>query len=66
MEEIIQNLNPDIKNNILEKDLEEEKTKKESFEEELKKIFPKRFLKDKKRLKNQKLNKKPKQNSQKR
>jgi hypothetical protein len=34
MEEVIQNLNPDIKNNILEKDLETEKTKKESFEED--------------------------------
>jgi len=35
MEEIIQNLNPDIKNNILEKDLEEEKTNK-IYEEILK------------------------------
>ena len=35
MEEVIQNLNPDIKNNILEKDLEEEKTNK-IYEEILK------------------------------
>ena len=37
MEEIIQNLNPDSKNNILEKNLETEENKKEIFEQELKK-----------------------------
>src|SRR5574344_2017181 len=54
MEEIIQNLNPDIKNNILEKDLEEEKTKKESFEEELKKDISKEVIEIEKPITKQK------------
>ena len=37
MEKVIENLNPDSKNNILEKNLETEENKKEIFEQELKK-----------------------------
>ena len=58
MEEIIQNLNPDIKNNILEKDLEIEKTKKESFEEELKKDILKEVLKKQKEIEKSKIEEK--------
>lgn len=57
MEEIIQNLNPDIKNNILEKDLEEE-TKKESFEEELKKDISKEVLEKQKEIEKSKIEQK--------
>ncbi|WP_207796843.1 divergent polysaccharide deacetylase family protein [Aliarcobacter cryaerophilus] len=58
MEEIIQNLNPDIKNNILEKDLEIEKTKKESFEEELKKDILKEVLEKQKEIEKSKIEEK--------
>lgn len=58
MEEIIQNLNPDIKNNILEKDLEEEKTKKESFEEELKKDISKEVFERQKEIEKSKIEQK--------
>src|SRR5574344_695652 len=58
MEEIIQNLNPDIKNNILEKDLEEEKTKKESFEEELKKDISKEVFERQKEIEKSKVEQK--------
>lgn len=58
MEEIIQNLNPDIKNNILEKDLEEEKTKKESFEEELKKDISKEVFERQKEIEKSKIEEK--------
>lgn len=58
MEEIIQNLNPDIKNNILEKDLEIEKTKKESFEEELKKDISKEVLEKQKEIEKSKIEEK--------
>ena len=58
MEEIIQNLNPDIKNNILEKDLEIEKTKKESFEEELKKDILKEALEKQKEIEKSKIEEK--------
>ena len=58
MEEIIQNLNPDIKNNILEKDLETEKTKKESFEEELKKDISKEVLERQKEIEKSKIEEK--------
>ena len=58
MEEIIQNLNPDIKNNILEKDLETEKTKKESFEEELKKDILKEVLEKQKEIEKSKIEEK--------
>lgn len=57
MEEIIQNLNPDIKNNILEKDLEEE-TKKESFEEELKKDISKEVFERQKEIEKSKIEQK--------
>ena len=58
MEKIIQNLNPDIKNNILEKDLETEKTKKESFEEELKKDILKEVLEKQKEIEKSKIEEK--------
>ena len=58
MEEIIQNLNPDIKNNILEKDLETEKTKKESFEEELKKDISKEVFERQKEIEKSKIEQK--------
>ena len=58
MEEIIQNLNPDIKNNILEKDLEIEKTKKESFEQELKKDILKEVLEKQKEIEKSKIEEK--------
>ena len=58
MEEIIENLNPDIKNNILEIDLEEEKTKKESFEEELKKDISKEVLEKQKEIEKSKIEEK--------
>ena len=58
MEEVIQNLNPDIKNNILEKDLETEKTKKESFEEELKKDILKEVLEKQKEIEKSKIEEK--------
>ena len=58
MEKIIQNLNPDIKNNILEKDLETEETKKESFEEELKKDILKEVLEKQKEIEKSKIEEK--------
>ena len=58
MEKIIQNLNPDIKNNILEKDLETEKTKKESFEQELKKDILKEVLEKQKEIEKSKIEEK--------
>ena len=58
MEKVIENLNPDIKNNILEKDLEIEKTKKESFEEELKKDILKEALEKQKEIEKSKIEEK--------
>lgn len=57
MEEIIQNLNPDIKNNILEKDLEEE-NKKEIFEQELKKDISKEVFERQKEIEKSKIEQK--------
>ena len=58
MEKVIENLNPDIKNNILEKDLEIEKTKKESFEQELKKDILKEVLEKQKEIEKSKIEEK--------
>ena len=58
MEKIIQNLNPDIKNNILEKDLETEETKKEIFEQELKKDILKEVLEKQKEIEKSKIEEK--------
>ena len=50
MEKVIENLNPDNKNNILEKNLETEENKKEIFEQELKKDILKEVLEKQKEI----------------
>lgn len=50
MEEVIESLNPDSKNNILEKDLQTEENKKEIFEKELKKDILKEVLEKQKEI----------------
>ena len=58
MEKVIENLNPDIKNNILEKDLETEENKKEIFEQELKKDILKEVLEKQKEIEKSKIEEK--------
>ena len=58
MEKVIENLNPDNKNNILEKNLETEENKKEIFEQELKKDILKEVLEKQKEIEKSKIEEK--------
>ena len=58
MEKVIENLNPDSKNNILEKNLETEENKKEIFEQELKKDILKEVLEKQKEIEKSKIEEK--------
>ena len=58
MEKVIENLNPDSKNNILEKNLQLEEDKKEIFEQELKKDILKEVLEKQKEIEKSKIEEK--------
>ncbi|HKM18634.1 MAG TPA: divergent polysaccharide deacetylase family protein, partial [Aliarcobacter sp.] len=58
MEKVLENLNPDNKNNILEKNLETEENKKEIFEQELKKDILKEVLEKQKEIEKTKIEQK--------